>query len=80
MADTIADSKHGETEELLRLLRGYNEVAQGRASDLPDFSEIAQIQENDGEAELLGNVKDVIGDWKNILKGTGSVCLNVLKQ
>ena len=60
VADTIADSKHGETEELLRLLREYNDVAQGRSSDLPDFSDIADIQENENEAELLRNVQDVV--------------------
>ena len=60
VADTIADSKHGETEELLRLLREYNDVAQGRSNELPDFSHIADIQENESEAELLRNVQDVI--------------------
>ena len=60
VADTIADSKEGETEELKRLLNLYNDVAQGRAETLPDFSEIASIQDNEGEAELLRNVPDVI--------------------
>ena len=41
VADTIADSKHGETEILLKLLQNYNDVAQGRSSSLPDFSELA---------------------------------------
>ena len=27
---------------------------------LPDFNEIANVQEKDGEAELLRNIKDVI--------------------
>jgi farnesyl-diphosphate farnesyltransferase len=60
VADTIADSKSGETGELLRLLREYNEVAHGRSEVLPDFSELAEIQENQHEAELLGNVQDVV--------------------
>ena len=60
VADTIADSKEGETEELKRLLNLYNDVAQGRAETLPDFSEIASIQDNESEAELLRNVSDVI--------------------
>ena len=60
VADTIADSKHGETEELLRLLREYNDVAQGRSNELPDFSHIADVQENESEGELLRNVQDVI--------------------
>ena len=60
VADTIADSKSGETNELLRLLRDYNEVAQGKSSDLPDFSKLAEIQDNQHEAELLRNVQDVV--------------------
>ena len=45
VADTIADSKEGETEELKRLLSQYNDVAQGRSDTLPDFNEIAEIQD-----------------------------------
>tara|TARA_B100001564_G_scaffold359238_1_gene380275 strand:+ start:18 stop:1034 length:1017 start_codon:yes stop_codon:yes gene_type:complete len=60
VADTIADSKSGETDELLRLLRGYNDVAQGKSDNLPDFSSLAEIQENTHEAELLRNVRDVV--------------------
>jgi len=60
VADTIADSKSGETDELLRLLRGYNDVAQGKSDNLPDFSSLAEIQENTHEAELLRNVQDVV--------------------
>ena len=60
VADTIADSKEGETEELKRLLSQYNDVAQGRSDTLPDFTEIADIQDNESEAELLRNVPDVI--------------------
>lgn len=60
VADTIADSKHGESEVLLKLLRDYNDVAQGRSSTLPDFTEIALIQTNENEAELLRNVSDVL--------------------
>ncbi len=60
VADTIADSKHGDTDELLRLLRSYNEVAQGKSDKLPDFSSLAEIQDNPHEAELLRNVGDVV--------------------
>ena len=60
VADTIADSKEGETEELKLLLSQYNDVAQGRSETLPDFSETANIQDNESEAELLRNVPDVI--------------------
>ena len=38
VADTIADSKHGETSFLQNLLEQYNDVAQGRSSTLPDFT------------------------------------------
>ena len=60
VADTIADSKHGDTDELLILLRSYNEVAQGKSDKLPDFSSLAEIQDNPHEAELLRNVGDVV--------------------
>ena len=53
VADTIADSKHGETEVLLKILKQYNEVAQGNLETLPDFDMIAEIQDNPDEAELL---------------------------
>ena len=64
VADTIADSKHGDTEELLRLLHQYNDVAQGKSTKLPDFSSLAEIQDNPNEAELLRNVDDVIEGLK----------------
>ena len=64
VADTIADSKHGDTEELLRLLYQYNDVAQGKSTKLPDFSSLAEIQDNPKEAELLRNVDDVIEGLK----------------
>lgn len=60
VADTIADSKHGETTVLLHHLRSYNEVVQGRASDLSDLSELANLQQNEHEAHLLRSVSDVI--------------------
>ena len=60
VADTIADSKHGETELLLKLLKQYNNVAQGNLETMPDFEIIAEIQDNPDEAELLRNVQSVI--------------------
>ncbi len=60
VADTIADSKHGETTFLQNLLEQYNDVAQGRSDTLPDFTELAGIQLNEHEAELLRNVEDVL--------------------
>ena len=64
VADTIADSKHGDTNVLLDALRAYNDVAQGRPESLPDFSDIAELQTNASEAELLRNVKDVVEGLK----------------
>ncbi|MEC7255893.1 MAG: phytoene/squalene synthase family protein [Candidatus Thermoplasmatota archaeon] len=60
VADTIADSKHGETKVLLDLITGYNDFAQGRTDTLPDFTNISEIQENPSEADLLNNVSKVI--------------------
>ena len=60
VADTIADSKGGETALLTEHLRAYNDVVQGRREELPDLSELADIQSNEHEAELLRNVSDVV--------------------
>jgi len=60
VADTIADSKVGETEVLIDHLTKYNDVAQGRSQNLPDFSKLAEIQSNPDEGELLRNVQKVI--------------------
>ena len=60
VADTIADSKVGETEELIEALTRYNDVAQGRKQDLPDLKELAKIQSNPDEGELLRNVQKVV--------------------
>ena len=60
VADTIADSKVGETEALLRYLADYNDVVQGRATELPDFEPLAAVQTNEHEAELLRNVPLVV--------------------
>ena len=81
LADTIADSKHGETDVLLDLLNKYNDVAQGRSTKLPDFNYLAEIQTNPHEAELLMNAEDVIeglseyeeGDRQRILE-----CLEII--
>ena len=81
VADTIADSKDGVTEDLMKYLKQYNEVAQGNSTELPDFTKLAEIQDNPHEAELLHNVKDVIdglqvydeGDQQRMLE-----CLNII--
>ena len=38
----------------------YNDVAQGRKQDLPDLMELAKIQSNPDEGELLRNVQKVV--------------------
>ena len=60
VADTIADSKTGDTAMLLEHLEAYNDVVQGRATELPDFTALAALQTNEHEAELLRNVPLVI--------------------
>ena len=60
VADTIADSKVGETSVLLQHLEDYNDVVQGRSANLPDFSDLADLQTNEHEAELLRNVESVV--------------------
>jgi len=60
VADTIADTKHGDTAVLLDHLERYNNVVQGHETNLPDFSELASMQTNEHEATLLRNVPDVI--------------------
>lgn len=60
VADTIADSKAGETEVLIDLITKYNDVAQGKSTKLPDFTDLSKIQENPAEAKLLLNVQPVI--------------------
>ena len=60
VADTIADSKVGETSLLSSHLKAYNDAVQGRGEDLPDLSELAELQDNEHEAELLRNVRDVV--------------------
>lgn len=64
VADTIADSKVGETKVLSDLLLAYNEHVQGRNDALPDFTELASLQSNEHEAELLRNVEDVVAGLK----------------
>ena len=60
VADTIADSKVGETEILLQHLKAYNEAVQGRSDTLPDLQALAEVQANEHEAELLRNVPAVV--------------------
>ena len=69
VADTIADSKVGETQMLLDHLSAYNDAVQGRSNTLPDFSELAALQSNEHEAELLRNVPDVVAGLQTYSRG-----------
>ena len=60
IADTIADSKQGDTQLLLKTLDEYNQRVQGNSEQLPDFSELVSIQDNEAEARLLQNVSPVV--------------------
>ncbi len=54
LADTIADSKVGENKVLWKLLAEYNhKILHGENVELPDFTELAIIQENKAESRLL---------------------------
>ena len=60
VADTIADTKTGSEKQLIEALESYGDVAQGKSSTLPEFSEIAALQEHEGEQRLMHNVAKVI--------------------
>ena len=60
VADTIADTKTGSEKQLIEALESYGDVAQGKSSTLPDFSEITALQEHEGEQRLMQNVAKVI--------------------
>ena len=83
IADTIADSKEGETDQLLTALIEYTKVVTGgeNAGQLPDFSELAQLQDNEAEATLLQNVPAVIACLEKCSEGDKSrirKCLEII--
>jgi len=81
VADTIADSKTGETETLLDLLKKYKQHTQDTSLDLPDFSKIASIQSNDYEKDLLHNVASVteaLNDHNEADKQLILECLDII--
>ena len=55
LSDTIADSRVGDNKILLKLLKQYNQRIQDKNSPLPDFSDLAAIQEDPAEARLLND-------------------------
>ena len=60
IADTIADSNSGTTEELLETLESYNDRAQGLSDSMPDMSDLAKYQKNPAEARLLSRAEEPI--------------------
>ncbi|MBP51042.1 MAG: phytoene/squalene synthase family protein [Candidatus Thalassarchaeaceae archaeon] len=60
IADTIADSNSGTTEELLETLESYNDRAQGLSDSMPDMSNLAKYQKNPAEARLLSRAEEPI--------------------
>ena len=57
-SDTIADSEHGSTEFLISSLDQFEEFAIGSSTELPNFSDLAELQSNPFEGELLENVEE----------------------
>ena len=64
IADTIADSKIGETSILIESLKKYEESVKDDSMIIPNLESIAQLQEDDGEERLLRNVSQVISCLK----------------
>ena len=60
VADTIADTKTGSADHLIKTLEEYDSVAQGTSNALPEMESIAALQEHDGERRMLGNVSKLI--------------------
>ena len=81
VADTIADTKHGDTAVLLQHLEDYNAVVQGHHDNLPDMSALAQVQTNLHEAELLRHVPEVIAgldEYEQVDRTLMLECLDVI--
>ena len=60
VADTIADTKTGSAQQLIDALSQYDSVAQGESNELPEFTDIASLQEHDGEARLMRDVEKAV--------------------
>ena len=54
---------------LLQTLQQYNERVRGQSESLPKFDDLADIQENDSEAELLRNVSSVVACLEKLPEG-----------
>ncbi|HJN83076.1 MAG TPA: squalene/phytoene synthase family protein, partial [Verrucomicrobiota bacterium] len=53
IADTVADSKGGPTDQRLLALEQFNERIQGRTGALPNLTTLARLQRDPAEAQLL---------------------------
>jgi len=53
IADTLADSKGGPTDQRLTALEQFNERIQGRTSALPNLAILARLQSDPAEVQLL---------------------------
>jgi len=53
IADTIADSKGGPTDQRLLALEQFNEHIQGHTGELPNLTTLAKLQRDPAEAQLL---------------------------
>ena len=53
ISDTIADSNRGSAIQRLEALEHYNDRIQNRSNTLPSFANLAKLQNNPAEAELL---------------------------
>ena len=60
-SDTITDSGQGSLEDRIDALDTFDKFAQGKTSDPPDFSILADMQKIASEGELLRSVSDVVG-------------------
>jgi farnesyl-diphosphate farnesyltransferase len=68
-------------KQLIEGLQSYGDVAQGKSSELPEFSDIAALQEHEGEQRLMQHVAKVIssleafgGDDQNRMRK----CLDII--
>ena len=81
IADTIADSSVGTTDELLQTLKSYNSRAQGVSEKMPDMTGLSESQANPSEARLLLRSNDAVellielSDWDREAIRT---CLSVI--
>ena len=55
IADTLADSKGGPTDQRLLALEQFNERIQGRTGVLPNLTTLARFQHDPAEVQLLEN-------------------------